>query len=81
MTIIRGIVITMRRFDICRDIKCNCLKEGVCSFDDCIYTTAEIIAMAEKEENKEFMLLILKLLAFTAGLILASMILINVFRG
>lgn len=69
----------MRRFDICRNIKCNHIKEGVCSFDDCVYTTAEIVAMAEREENKEFVIVILKLLAFMAGLILAEMILINMF--
>ena len=58
--------------NICKKIKCSSLnqEENKCIFNDCIFTTSELITKAEIVENQKFGLFLMKTAGAMALLIL-----------
>ena len=42
------------QFQVCKKIRCNHLKDNKCSFHDCVFSTAEIIAKETDADNSKF---------------------------
>jgi hypothetical protein len=65
---------------ICKKIKCSHLnqEEHKCVFDDCIFTTSEIIIKEESIDNKEICLFLIKFAGSMAFVFLLSLVLLKV---
>jgi hypothetical protein len=65
---------------ICKKIRCNhySKEEHKCVFDDCIFTTSEIIIKEESIDNKEFYFFLIKFAGSMAFVFLLSLILLKV---
>ena len=66
--------------NICKKIRCSYLnkEEHKCVFDDCIFTTSEIIIKEESADNKEFYLLLIKFAGSMAFVFLLSLVLLQI---
>ena len=62
---------------VCKKIRCSHLKEDICSFHDCIFTTSEIITKEADIDNEKFTVTLTKFAGIMAIILLAGIYLID----
>ena len=59
------------QFQVCKKIRCRHLKEDKCSFHDCVFSTAEIIAKETDADNANFTV---KIIGFAGAIAITYLI-------
>lgn len=62
---------------VCKKIRCSHLKEDICSFNDCIFTTYEIIKKEANADDAKFTVTLIKFAGIMAIILLAGLYLIS----
>ena len=62
---------------VCKKIRCSHLKEDKCSFDNCIFSTAEIITKETEVDNAKFTVKIIGFAGAIAVIYLIGLYLIS----
>ena len=65
------------QFQVCKKIRCRHLKEDKCSFDNCVFSTAEIIAKETDADNAKFTVKIIVFAGAIAVIYLIGLYLIS----
>ena len=65
------------QFRVCKKIRCRHLKEDKCSFHDCVFSTAEIIAKETDADNAKFTVKIIVFAGAIAVIYLVGLYLIS----
>ena len=65
------------QFQVCKKIRCKHIKEGICSFLDCVFSTAEIIAKETDADNAKFTVKIIVFAGAIAVIYLIGLYLIS----
>ena len=65
------------QFQVCKKIRCSHLKEDKCSFHDCVFSTAEIIAKETDADNAKFTVKIIVFAGAIAVIYLVGLYLIS----
>ena len=65
------------QFQVCKKIRCKHIKEGMCSFHDCVFSTAEIIAKETDADNAKFTVKIIVFAGAIAVIYLVGLYLIG----
>ena len=63
--------------NVCKKIRCSHLKEDICSFNDRIFTTAEIITKEADIDNSKFTVTLIKFAGIIAIILLAGLYLMS----
>lgn len=62
---------------VCKKIRCSHMKEDKCSFDDCVFSTAEIITKETDADNAKFTVKIIVFAGAIAVIYLIGLYLIS----
>ena len=65
------------QFQVCKKIRCKHIKEGVCSFHDCVFSAAEIITKETDADNAKFTVKIIVFAGAIAVIYLVGLYLIS----
>lgn len=65
------------QFQVCKKIRCSHLKEDKCSFDNCVFSTAEIITKVKDADNAKFTVAIIGFAGAIAFIYLIGLYLIR----
>lgn len=65
------------QFQVCKKIRCSHLKEDKCSFHDCVFSTAEIIAKETDADNAKITVKIIVFAGAIAVIYLIGLYLIS----
>ena len=66
------------QFQVCKKIRCSHLKEEKCTFQHCIFSTAEIIAKETEVENAKFTV---KIIVFAGAIAIIYLVGLCLIRG
>ena len=65
------------KFQVCKKIRCKHIKEGMCSFHDCVFSTAEIITKETDADNAKITVKIIVFAGAIAVIYLVGLYLIS----
>lgn len=65
------------QYKVCKKIRCKHIKEGMCSFHECVFSTAEIITKETDADNAKFTVKIIGFAGAIAVIYLVGLYLIS----